>query len=105
MWRFVVQSTGIVSTLALLIGGALIIGRIQPSPKWMTALHVSDCQLPCWLGIIPGQTSGSETLARIDAVFATTLQEIVASTLEHGSGNGGIGLPLPAQSALKVHVG
>ncbi len=63
---------------ALLIVSARLIGAMQPAPLRLAQLHLTDCVLPCWLGITPGETSYTEAAARVRAVYPppdVTIQE------------------------------
>ena len=53
----------------LLISAALLIGRAQPPPEGLIQLHLTDCRLPCWVGIVPGQTTFDEGTQRLKAVY------------------------------------
>jgi hypothetical protein len=50
------------SALALI----LLASRLQPPPPQITTLRLTECQLPCWIGIIPGETTltDAQTLLR-----------------------------------------
>jgi len=54
---------------ALLIGGARIIGQRQPISRGVAEFHLTECNTPCWIGIIPGQTTISDAKAKIVATF------------------------------------
>ncbi len=74
---------------ALLIGLMRLIGSIEPPPAALSVLHLTDCQLPCWLGIIPGQTSFDEALQRVAASSPKALdtypsQHTIEATYEQG---------------------
>ena len=57
------------AAFALLIGAALALGHIQPPPQILERLHLAECALPCWLGIIPGQTTFEEAVRSLSAVY------------------------------------
>jgi hypothetical protein len=57
MRRLALLSSTIMVSLCVLIGFAISLGRQQPLPESVALLHLSDCELPCWIGIIPGQTT------------------------------------------------
>src|SRR5258708_19418668 len=50
-------------------GVALLLGRAQPMPDQLALLHLGDCQLPCWIGIVPGKTTVGEARQRIKNVY------------------------------------
>lgn len=41
-----------------------------PPPTNIAFLHLSDCALPCWIGIVPGKTTISEAQALIQHVYS-----------------------------------
>jgi hypothetical protein len=60
----------LVVPLGLLILAAITVGYGLPPTGWMAALHFETCTLPCWLGIVPGET----TLAEARAVVGDALR-------------------------------
>jgi hypothetical protein len=58
------------SCYLMAISAASGIGRSQIVPIALARLHLTDCALPCWIGIQLGQTSRIEARERILAVFA-----------------------------------
>jgi hypothetical protein len=70
MFRVLVIVVLSVSCYLLAIGTATHIGRSQLVPVALARLHLTDCTLPCWIGIELGQTSRLEARERILAVFA-----------------------------------
>ena len=55
--------------MATTIWCLISLGKQAPSPAYVTALHLDQCELPCWIGIIPGQTTLKEAKALIDKRF------------------------------------
>ena len=53
----------------MLVLTARVIGAEQPSSKLVAAMYVDDCTLPCWIGIVPGQATIGEAVARLSSVF------------------------------------
>jgi hypothetical protein len=51
--------------LTALCGMAMVIGRLQPIPTRLATLRLTDCKLPCWMGIVPGQTRFNEAKKRV----------------------------------------
>jgi len=56
-------------TFALLIAAARGIGSRQPASDILAQLHLTDCALPCWLGIMPGKTTSDEAVRRVTAAY------------------------------------
>jgi hypothetical protein len=54
----------------LLIGGAIWVGHGQPPSDWAALLRLDDCQLPCWLGVVPGTTGLDEGERRVRLAYA-----------------------------------
>ncbi|MEP7290650.1 MAG: hypothetical protein ABI835_02655 [Chloroflexota bacterium] len=50
---------------ALLIVVGRAFGSTQPPPPTLAHLHLTDCTLPCWLGITPGHTHFEEAVIRV----------------------------------------
>jgi hypothetical protein len=50
---------GLLTTLVLTIAvsTALATGRRNSIPPLISALHLTDCAPPCWIGIVPGETT------------------------------------------------
>ena len=55
----------IVVVLVGAASAAVVIGRQQPVPPRVAMLHLTDCQLPCWIGIIPGVTPMDEARQKL----------------------------------------
>ena len=54
---------------ALITASLALLGRQQPAPTLVQMLHLTDCALPCWIGIIPGKTTLADARTRIIDVF------------------------------------
>jgi len=54
----------------MLIGLAVLVGYGQPPARSVQQLRLSDCAPPCWIGIVPGDTSTEEAVRRFSAIFA-----------------------------------
>jgi hypothetical protein len=66
----------------LVLGLVLVISRLQPpSPqsKTLEKLHLLDCPLPCWIGIIPGKTTIGEARTHIENAYPSEHFEISLS--------------------------
>ena len=56
-------------TFVALIYGARTLGNAQPPKAALAQLHLTDCALPCWLNITPGQTPFADAVERISTVY------------------------------------
>jgi hypothetical protein len=56
-------------TFVALMYGAQALGSRLPPRAALAQLHLTDCVLPCWLGITPGQTRFTDAVERISAVY------------------------------------
>ena len=56
--------------LLALTGGAQVAGRLQAAPRSIARFHLSDCQPPCWIGIVPGMTTIAEAKTRLVSTFS-----------------------------------
>ena len=61
------------AVFVLLILAARAMGSTQPPPQALKELHLTDCALPCWLGITPGKTTFDEAVQRVSAAYPTTV--------------------------------
>src|SRR5215207_9444302 len=55
--------------LALFSMASLVIGAQQPPSDWADVLRLDNCELPCWIGITPGETPLSDAEARLESAF------------------------------------
>jgi len=53
----------------IMILTARAVGGTQPPPAAIKEFHLTDCALPCWLGITPGQTHTAEAFQRVSAAY------------------------------------
>ena len=67
--NFGISVCALIGIFTLLTFAARLIGSAQPPPEGLAQLHLTDCQLPCWAGIVPGQTTFDEGTQRLKAVF------------------------------------
>jgi hypothetical protein len=51
---------------------AVVVGLRQPPSAWNDTLRLNDCELPCWIGITPGQTEIVDAKAIVVEAFADT---------------------------------
>ena len=64
---------------ALLILAARAVRIAQPLPEALAQLHLTDCALPCWLGITPGKTHIEEAVQRVNVAYP-----LAAPTITNG---------------------
>lgn len=69
MRRVVLWGLELILALVLGIGAMLSVVRSQPPPDYIAALHLSDCAIPCWIGIEPGTTTIEDARRRLVEVF------------------------------------
>lgn len=68
--RLLVISLLLLLLFILLTGVAVWVGHGQPPSLAVQQLHLFDCAPPCWIGIVPGETSSDEALRRFFETFA-----------------------------------
>lgn len=68
--RVVATSTFLSVLFLFLTTAALLIGQQQPPSLWSRILHLDDCELPCWIGIVPGSTTLDEAQIKIESAYA-----------------------------------
>src|SRR5664279_2104258 len=56
----------LVVIFSIMVGVSMLIGHNQPFPALVERLHLADCALPCWDGIVPGISSAREVEDRIN---------------------------------------
>src|SRR5579859_1219802 len=54
----------------------IFVARQQPLPPRLAMLHLTDCELPCWIGITPGVTPADQVKARIEEVYDPKIYRI-----------------------------
>lgn len=64
--RYVV---GMWVVFATLVGAARLFGHGLPESTLVRQLHLSDCALPCWIGITPGATNSSDAVRYLLETF------------------------------------
>src|SRR5258706_13524101 len=69
MRTFMVFFAALFFAVSLILGTAVVIGRAQPLPSRLTDLRLTDCTMPCWLGIIPGTTTLDEAAQQLHSAF------------------------------------
>ncbi len=65
MRKLIVGSLFLCLIFCLAIGMLRAAGHGQPPSPGMAILHLNDCELPCWAGIVPGKTAGDEAQQRL----------------------------------------
>jgi hypothetical protein len=83
------------AAFALLIFVVRAFGAAQPPPEALAYLHLSDCALPCWLGIVPGETYFTTAVERITALHPDS-----RSTSGYGTASISAYQAIPAGGAL-----
>jgi hypothetical protein len=71
MRKFLTWVFAICLSLSCVIWLFITIGKNAPLPPYVTSLHFDQCHLPCWVGIVPGETSIQEARALVTKAFAT----------------------------------
>jgi len=95
MRRLSFAACALIAAFMLLMFAARAIGRTQPPPQVIAALHLSDCTLPCWLGITPGKTTFKDAVQRVSAAYPQTVDaskygNVVGATYQTGGSDGQI---------------
>src|SRR5262245_6492243 len=68
--RLILSGLFVLPTLFfVLIISAILVGHQQPPSTWATILHLDECELPCWIGIVPGQTTLIEAQQQIEREY------------------------------------
>lgn len=88
---------GVCAVCAALIFGALALGAALPLPDGLAHLHLTECALPCWLGIVPGETRFTEAIERVTernpgGAFTSGYGTAVISAYQVGSPLGQVGI-------------
>src|SRR4051812_20780951 len=98
--RLIWHSLRLCLALTAFVGTTVIAGRHDSAPDHLAILHLTDCTLPCWIGIVPGQTTLDQAGERIDAVYErasdlgfsvdiATMPGVLLVTLNRRSGSPG----------------
>lgn len=71
-WKHLISKSALfLSAILLMLSTVgIIIGHQQPPSVWATILHLDMCELPCWIGIIPGRTTLAEARRKIEEVYS-----------------------------------
>ena len=79
--RFFFAVCALTLAFAACIFAARMIGSTQPPSPALAQLHLTDCTLPCWLGITPGQTTLVDAVRRVTAAYPKTVPSIIDGRL------------------------
>ena len=55
--------------LILVTSLVIVTGRGQPPSDGLALLHLDECELPCWLGIVPGTTTWRDAMQAIESEY------------------------------------
>lgn len=69
MRRLILTIMLVMALLALLIGAAQAVSHARPASESLQVLRLTDCALPCWLGIMPGRTTLGEAADILSEAF------------------------------------
>jgi hypothetical protein len=69
MRRIFLLSILLIIFFGLLSSIAVVVGRQMPTPPHVADMHLKDCELPCWIGIVPQKTTIQEAAARLYEVY------------------------------------
>jgi hypothetical protein len=83
MRRLIFSTTALIVVFSLTAPISILIGRHQPLPERVAMLHLTDCELPCWIGIVPGKTTVGEAVERVKQTYPNL--EFTSFTDESGS--------------------
>lgn len=74
------KNRGWVYLMALVTAAtAMCILRSQAQPDTTSILHLSECQLPCWIGIVPGETTIAEAEKLIRASYDSERVDVITT--------------------------
>jgi hypothetical protein len=81
----------------LLILGVRVIGHSQPPPTALAVLHLTECTLPCWLNIVPGDTPFAVAVDNVreatpSGIFTSGYATAVTAAYLLGSPMGQVGI-------------
>jgi hypothetical protein len=69
MRRLILWIIGLIAIFSLTALIPILIGRRQPLPERVAMLHLTDCELPCWIGNVPGKTTVGEARDRVRQTY------------------------------------
>jgi hypothetical protein len=68
--RLLALSSSVIIAFVLLVFAARLLGEAQPPPEAIHTLHLDVCMLPCWNGIMLGQTLLDDAFQRMSSQYA-----------------------------------
>jgi hypothetical protein len=71
------KTLAVISLLIACVATSVVISRIQPASPYIRWLHLTECKPPCWIGIIPGQTTVKDASIKVKAVYTTSPENII----------------------------
>lgn len=92
------------ANFALMVVAAQTVGASQSPSQIVEALRLSECALPCWVGIMPGVTRMQEVQGRVLSTGATGSFRITGSVSLEGILVGDYRLTIGDQSAAFISV-
>src|SRR5215813_11125919 len=69
MRKITLSSLSLVAGLFAALVAAVLAGRQVPIAPRLSLVHLTDCEAPCWLGILPGISTPEEAQGRLQGVF------------------------------------
>ncbi len=69
MKRLVLWSLLLTVTISLVITAIILLGEQQPLPNNVALMRFTACELPCWIGIVPGKTPINQAQSILHTVF------------------------------------
>jgi hypothetical protein len=70
------------SLLVIGVFTSVIIGQQQPPTTSFMVLQLDVCELPCWVGIVPGETTLGEARQRVEEAYSRSPLYYIVSTGE-----------------------
>lgn len=69
--RWTIKNVSLLCSLFFVaIIAVILVGQQQPPSIWSTILRLNQCELPCWIGIIPGKTTLKEAQEQIEQAYS-----------------------------------
>jgi len=68
--------------LAVTIVIAVTVGYQQPDSLWLAELRLNECPLPCWNGIVPGQTTFADARQRVEETYGNADNYLVEEIID-----------------------
>jgi len=87
-----------------MIGVAKVVGASHPIPQTVAALRLGECELPCWIGIIPGVTRMEEVQGLVMSTGASGSFRVTGSVSPQGILIGDYRLRREEQSSAVISI-